>query len=246
MADKFAFVRSMVGCDGRHDSYQCMTGLKKDMRTADFWPAMGAWVSKVQGPADPAVPPHMTLMYPTGNATWGYPGVGGFAGMAHAPFRVVGGQGENLKADNLTLKNLTLDQLGDRMHLRTAFDELSRNMDQTGVLDGMDAYAHQAVEILTSPKLRDALDLSKEDPQVLARYGTDDPAFIRDGAAHGANFLPGPAAGGGRRASGFDELQPLGLARQGRQEFRRGPQGYAAAGPGRIRSGYGFARTRVE
>jgi hypothetical protein len=182
MADKFAFVRSMVGCDGRHDSYQCMTGLKKDPRTADFWPAMGAWVSKVQGPADASVPPHMTLMYPTGNATWGYPGVGGFAGMAHAPFRVVGGQGQKMKSDNLTLKDLTLDQLGDRMHLRSAFDELNRNMDQTGVLDGMDAYAKQAVSILTSSKLRDALDLSKEDPHVLARYGVDDPAYIRDGA----------------------------------------------------------------
>ena len=182
MADKFAFVRSMVGCDGRHDSYQCMTGIKKDTRTADFWPSMGAWVSKVQGPADPAVPPNMTLMYPTGEVHWGYPGVGGFAGMAHAPFRVVGGQGEKLKSDNLTLKNLTLDQLGDRMQLRSSFDELNRNVDQTGVLDGMDAYARQAVSILTSSKLRDALDLSKEDPRVLARYGTDDPAFIRDGA----------------------------------------------------------------
>ncbi|HBI44981.1 MAG TPA: DUF1501 domain-containing protein, partial [Planctomycetales bacterium] len=68
------------------------------------------------------------------------------------------------------------------MRLRSAFDELNRGMDQTGVLDGMDAYARQAVNILTSSKLRDALDLSKEDPQVLARYGTDDPAFIRDGA----------------------------------------------------------------
>jgi Protein of unknown function (DUF1501) len=182
MADKFAFVRTMVGCDGNHDSYQCMTGRKKDKRTADFWPAMGAWVSKVQGPADPAIPAHMSLMYPTGAATWGYPGVGGFAGMAHAAFRVSGGQGQKMKADNLTLKDLTLDQLGDRMQLRTAFDELNRNMDQTGVLDGMDAYARQAIGILTSSKLRNALDLSNEDPRILDRYGADDPAFVRDGA----------------------------------------------------------------
>ena len=87
-----------------------------------------------------------------------------------------------MNSDNLTLKNLTLEQLDDRMHLRSAFDELHRNMDQTGVLDGMDAYAKQAIGILTSSKLRNALDLSKEDPKVLARYGTDNPAFIRDGA----------------------------------------------------------------
>ncbi len=181
MADKFVFIRSMTGCSGDHDSYQCMTGRKKDKREAEFWPAMGAWVSKLQGPADPAVPPHVSLMYPTGHREWGDPGTGGFLGLAHAPFRLVGGQGQKLQSDNLTLKGVTLEGLGDRMKLREAFDGLDRNIEQSGVLDGMDAYAQQAVGILTSSKLRDALDLSKEDPAVLAKYGTDDPAFIRDG-----------------------------------------------------------------
>jgi uncharacterized protein (DUF1501 family) len=36
--------------------------------------------------------------------------------------------------------------------------------------------------ILTSSKLVDALDVSKEDPRVRARYGYDDPAYERDGA----------------------------------------------------------------
>ena len=49
-------------------------------------------------------------------------------------------------------------------------------------MDGMDAFNQQALGILTSSKLVDALDLSKEDPKVLARYGVDDPAFERDGA----------------------------------------------------------------
>ena len=182
VADKFVFIRTMVGCDGGHDSYQCMTGRHKDARTAEFWPAMGGWVSKVQGPADPAIPPHLSLMYPTGNGTWGYPGTGGFLGLSHAPFRLSGGQGQKMKADNLTLNGVTLDQFDDRMALRSAFDDLRRDVDRTGVVDGMDAYAKQAVGILTSSKLRDALDLSKEDPRSLERYGVDDPAFIRDGA----------------------------------------------------------------
>lgn len=182
MADRFAFVRSLVGSDGGHEAYQCMTGRKKDPRNAGFWPAAGAWVSKVQGPVDPAMPPHVSLMYPTGNGPWGDPGTGGFLGLAHAPFRLVGGQGQKLRSDNLTLRGVTLDELGHRMKLKSAFDELSREMDRGGVMDGMDAYTQQAVGILTSSRLRDALDLSKEDPAVLARYGVDNPAFIRDGA----------------------------------------------------------------
>jgi hypothetical protein len=46
----------------------------------------------------------------------------------------------------------------------------------------MDVYHRQAVGILTSSKLVDAIDLSRENPKVVARYGADDPDFIRDGA----------------------------------------------------------------
>jgi hypothetical protein len=49
-------------------------------------------------------------------------------------------------------------------------------------MDGMDTFGRQALDILTTPKLRDALDLSKESPKTLERYGVDDPAFERDGA----------------------------------------------------------------
>jgi hypothetical protein len=182
MMDRFVIIRSMSGCDGLHDSYQCMTGRKKKPQEAAFWPALGAWVSKLQGPTDPAIPPHVSLMYKTGHREWGDPGHGGFLGMAHAPFPLMGGKGQQLKADNLVLRGLTLEGLGDRLRLLRAFDGLRRDVDQRGAMDGLDAYTQQAVGILTSSKLADALDLSKEDPRILARYGTDDPAFIRDGA----------------------------------------------------------------
>ena len=38
------------------------------------------------------------------------------------------------------------------------------------------------VILATSSKLKDAIDLTKENPKVLERYGVDDPAFERDGA----------------------------------------------------------------
>jgi len=182
MMDKFIIIRSLVGNSGDHDAYQCMTGRKRDPRDVGFWPSMGAWVSKIQGQADPAIPPHLTLMYRTGEQRWGYPGEGGFLGLRHAPFRLVGGKENNMQSDNLVLKGVTLGQLNDRVALLNSFDNLNRDMDRTGLMDGMDAFNKQAFDILTSSKLREALDLSKESPETLARYGVDDTAFERDGA----------------------------------------------------------------
>jgi hypothetical protein len=182
MMDKFAIIRSISGSSGDHDAYQCMTGRKKDPANPGFWPALGAWVSKLQGPVDTAVPPHLSLMYPTGERRWGDPGDGGFIGLAHAPFRLVGSKANGMKSDNLTLQGVTLEKLGDRVSLLRGFDTLSRQIDRNGVMDGMDSYGRQALDILGSSKLKDALDLSREPEAVLARYGVDDPAFERDGA----------------------------------------------------------------
>ncbi len=183
MADRLVIIRSLVGSAGDHSAYQCMTGRKKSAQTADYWPSMGAWVSKALGPVNRAIPPHLSLMYRTGERNWGDPGSGGFLGLAHAPFRLVGGQGKGKMAgDGMVLKNLTLEQLHDRVGLKNAFDGLNRTIDRGGVMEGLDAFAQQALGILTSSKLVDALDLSKENPKVVARYGVDDPAFERDGA----------------------------------------------------------------
>src|SRR4029077_15872593 len=80
-ADRFVFIRSLTECDGLHDGYQCMTGRKKSPQTVGFWPMMGSWVSRFQGPANAAVPPNLALMYATGESRWGDPYGGGFLGM---------------------------------------------------------------------------------------------------------------------------------------------------------------------
>jgi hypothetical protein len=182
-ADKLVFIRSLVDCDGGHDAYQCMTGRKKNAQTDRYWPALGSWVSRLQGPVNPAVPPNLTLMYSTGHRPWGYTGGGGFLGMPHDPFRLTGGARDGgLHAAGMTLNGITLDRLGDRVGLMRSFDHMNRALDRSGSMDGMDAFAQQALGILTSSRLVEALDLSREDPRVVARYGADDPAFERDGA----------------------------------------------------------------
>jgi len=181
MMDKFVLIRSISDSDGAHDCYQCMTGhVRKDRAPQGGWPMMGAWVSKVQG-SNRGLPANVALMYPTGNRTWGEPGTGGFIGPVHAPINLVA-KDPNAKAENMTLEGITLERLRDRDQLRRAFDQFRREADNSGIMEGLDHFNQQAMEILSGTGLVDALDISKEDPRILERYGQNDPRYERDGA----------------------------------------------------------------
>lgn len=82
----------------------------------------------------------------------------------------------------MVLNGVTLDRLSDRNELLTSFDQFRRDADASGDMEGMDDLMDQALSILTSSRLADALDLSKEDPAVRERYGKGDPKNYGDGA----------------------------------------------------------------
>jgi hypothetical protein len=180
--DKCVVIRSVVGAKGGHDAYQCMTGRSLNPAPAGGWPSAGAWVSKQLGAANSSIPPHLSMCYKTDHVPWGYDGDGGFLGIAHSPFKLVGGREETSKTDNMTLKGMTLDQLGDRTTLLRSFDRLRREIDSTGKMAGLDSFTSQAIGILTSSHLANALDYSKESPQTIERYGKGDAKFRDDGA----------------------------------------------------------------
>lgn len=182
MMDKFVLVRSLSDSDGAHDAYQCMTGRRKGSRQPPGgWPSGGAWVSHMAGQVTPAVPANVALMYQTGNRTWGEPGTGGFLGVAHAPFNLVGREARS-KPENMTLNGITLEKLQDRTSLMKSLDRFQREADHRGQMGSLDVYTQQAMGILTTSTLIDALDLSKEDPKIVARYGESSDKFQRDGA----------------------------------------------------------------
>jgi uncharacterized protein (DUF1501 family) len=84
----------------------------------------------------------------------------------------------------MKLSGITTDRLGSRQQLLSSMDRLRRNMDASGQLEGLDSYTSQAFDVLTSSKLVDALDVSKEDPTIRERYGDGKPfQFQYDGAA---------------------------------------------------------------
>jgi hypothetical protein len=190
MMDKFVPIRSVVGASGSHYSFQIMTGRHDNNQPTGGWPSFGAWISKLQGPANASVPPHLSLFYKTDHAPWGDPGTGGFLGMAHAPFRLVGGRNETSKTENMVLQGITLDRLQDRETLRTALDKFRRDIDTSGATAGLDSFTQQALGILTSSQLAEAMDLSKADPADIERYGRGIAEFHADGAPRlTENFL---------------------------------------------------------
>jgi uncharacterized protein (DUF1501 family) len=141
-------------------------------------PSLGAVIAKVQGPADPSVPPFVGLSAPTQHMPWSDAGRPGFLGTAYAAFKPDGPGMKNLK-----LNGITMEALADRRRLLSSFDSLRRDVDATGAMRGMDANTERAMGVLTSSRLLEALDLSRESEKVRARYGDGKPyQFQYDGA----------------------------------------------------------------
>lgn len=177
--DKAVVIRSVVGCKDRHEAYQCMTGWFADeLRPLGGRPSIGSAITKLLGPKDPSVPPYVGLASKTQHVPWSDSGSPGFLGAAFSPFKPDGPG-----MDNMKLNGIGLDRLQDRRGLLKSLDTLKRDIDHSGTMAGMDAFEQRALDVLTSSKLLDALDLSKEDPNLVARYGDGKPyKYQYDGA----------------------------------------------------------------
>ena len=165
MMDKLVPIRSIVGAKDRHESHQCMTGRLRDNPPPGGWPEIGSVLSRLQGPIDPAVPAYVNLS-PTMKHRPYNSGKPGFLGVGYAPF-----QPQGKVKDDMVLNGISLDRLEDRRSLLRSFDRFRREVDSSGLMDGLDAFNQQAFGVLTSSKLLEAMDLEKEDPRTRERYG---------------------------------------------------------------------------
>jgi hypothetical protein len=175
IADKLAVVRTVVGQPDEHSSWMSYTGLPMDPAKREKRPHFGSVVAKVQGPTDPLVPAFVDLS-PT---------------MQHKPYNSPGpmmlGRGAAaVKVDGdevAVMKNLTVpaDRLTDRQALLGDMDRIRRQA-ETGATLGMDTFHDRAFDVLTSSKMVDALDISKEPPALRDRYGKGSPKHLGDGA----------------------------------------------------------------
>jgi len=159
--DKLAIVRGIKSNDlGDHTPHYIVTGSPDRGKR----PAFGGVVSRLR-PRTDGLPPYVSLMYdPPGL----YDNEGPvYLGQAHRPFAP---RAEGLT--NLSLaKGVSLERLQDRKELLRAFDGLHRQIDRGAAMSSVDAFTEQALAMATSPKARDAFDVSRESAATYARYG---------------------------------------------------------------------------
>ncbi len=183
MMDKITIIRSIVDNQAGHDAIQVFNGHNpKKLTPAGGWPQFGSTIAKIQGPVDKATPPFISLCYTCTHGPYNEPGPG-FLGASNSPFKPMGPSRKDM-----ILQGITVNQLGERKNLLQSFDNMRRDADAKGTLKGMDTFNEQAFGLLTSSRLADALDLSKEHPRTVERYGTGDPTKMIDG--NGAPRVP--------------------------------------------------------
>lgn len=174
--DKLVPLRSVYGSpNGSHDSFICYTGRSFVQQPSGGWPSLGSTVSRLLGAKHPSIPPFIGLSPKTGHPPYGSPGHPGFLGSAYSAFRP-NGEGKT----DLTLNGIHADRLADRRQLLASVDRIRRDLDNK--LAGQDAFTQQALGVLTSSKLAEALDISQEDPRTRERYGKGFAANYGDGA----------------------------------------------------------------
>lgn len=184
MMDKFAIIRSIGGLEDRHESNICFGGYNSERVAREGHPAVGPSLSKLYGPVDRSVPPFVCLARKTAHVPWSNPGEPGFLGPAHSAFRPDGPG-----MDNMILHGSPA-RLEERRQLLQGLNKLRNEIDSSGKLQGIDSFTQQALGVLNSSKLVDALNLEKESKSIRDRYGYGSLNPVDDGpCAEPQDFL---------------------------------------------------------
>ena len=181
LADKLAIVRSFQTGNAEHN-------IRPIVGPESLNANIGSLVSRVVGPTHPTTSiPTNAILFPQAVCNDVPKGQGrgdmtatGTLGGCYAPF--VPGSGGQL-VNNLQL-SLPVERFNRRQELSARLDRLQGELDNDPQLHDFDHYQQQAAELLLSGRMADALDLSKEDPAVVARYDTGH--FVPEGGWTGS------------------------------------------------------------
>ena len=180
MADRFTVIRCLQHTMKNHNSagYYSLTGVAPptdDQRLRDsieLFPAYGSIVDKLapapKGTATFVAFPHVIA---DGSITPGQHA--SFLGKAHSPLFVNQDPSKpDFKLPELTLpENLSVQRLENRKDLLQLIDEQSELMETSPVAQGLDENYQKAVAMLTSPRFKQAFDLTKESRKTRDAYG---------------------------------------------------------------------------
>jgi hypothetical protein len=173
MQDKWSILRSLHHDDAGHSAADqiCFTGYDNGPNPdQNIHPSCGSVVARQLQHLSPELPAYVMIPRQVPGTDSAYLGV------ANKPFETLADPASTevgkFEIPNFALsKGISLDRFGGRRELLSGFDRLRKDVDQSGLMDGMDDFRRQAYEILSTDKARDAFDLDAEPIALRERYG---------------------------------------------------------------------------
>jgi hypothetical protein len=175
--DRLSIIRSVHHNNGDHfaAAHWMLTGYHGST-AADLppkYPGVGAIAAKLRGANRPGVPAFVGV--PNIHSVGLVPGYHGAAylGVGYNPLDGGGDPNQpSYQVPNLQLlSGVDLNRLEDRRSLLGGLDRARREIDRSGLMNGMDQFNQQAFEMVTGESARRAFDINREDPRVRDRYG---------------------------------------------------------------------------
>jgi hypothetical protein len=172
LCNKLAILRSVHHDQTEHGQgvHTVLTGYKPTKNDpGNEFPSVGSIVSRELGTRGGGVPPYIATMtaLPSSNAA--------YLGVEHNPFQTFGyPTSPGFRVRNLVLPDgVDADRLARRRSMLERFDDFRREADASGAIEGMDKFSRRAMELVTSPAVREAFDLNKEPAVLRERYGAN-------------------------------------------------------------------------
>jgi hypothetical protein len=176
VADKVTVVRSLAHTIPSHGPATVFMTTGNKPTAALQYPALGSLCAKLL-PVEKGVPAYVSFS----ELRNGSAGASGYLGTGYNPFIVEGmGGGKGGKGGGqLTVRgismpdNFSLTDLDKRDKLLQSFDQGMRNLDESSdLVDGLDSFHRQALEILRSDKTKKAFNLADEKKEARDAFGT--------------------------------------------------------------------------
>jgi hypothetical protein len=162
--DKLAIIRGIRSNDlGDHTPHYIATGFADRGKR----PTVGSIVSYLR-PRTDGLPPYVSAYTPE------WPEGPTYLGPAHQAFVPRGEGFENLREN----RDLPAGRLYDRHQLLSRVDAIRREVDQTGTFAALDEFSTRAIDMLTTPAARVALNLDLEPAGQRERYGRFGESFL--------------------------------------------------------------------
>lgn len=174
-ADKFTLLRSIAHTGGGHPagSLQVLAG-DNDAKDKTL-PVLPDWMSianYLRHNPKREIPNYVTVNPVDRYDAFTIAG-STYLGPSYDPFKVLGDPSKpEFKVPNIGLGDPAVAQrFRKRLELKRGLDRVKADIDQTGIMEAVDDFDRQALNLLTSPNAQAAFDLSQEKPAVRERYG---------------------------------------------------------------------------